>query len=32
MERLGIEVIFGIPGAHILPVHDNLNVNYPVVY
>lgn len=24
MERLGIECIFGIPGAHILPVYDSL--------
>ena len=24
MERLGIETIFGMPGAHILPVYDNL--------
>ncbi len=24
MERLGIETIFGIPGAHILPVYDSL--------
>ena len=24
MERLGIETIFGIPGAHILPVYDRL--------
>ena len=24
MERLGIEVIFGMPGAHILPVYDAL--------
>ena len=24
MERLGIEVIFGMPGAHILPVYDGL--------
>lgn len=24
MERLGIEVIFGMPGAHILPVYDRL--------
>jgi len=24
MERLGIEVIFGMPGAHILPVYDCL--------
>ena len=24
MERLGIRQIFGIPGAHILPVYDNL--------
>ena len=24
MERLGIEYIFGIPGAHILPVYDSL--------
>jgi acetolactate synthase I/II/III large subunit len=24
MERLGIEVIFGMPGAHILPVYDSL--------
>ncbi len=24
MERLGIECIFGIPGAHILPVYDGL--------
>ncbi|MBU1691708.1 MAG: thiamine pyrophosphate-binding protein, partial [Gammaproteobacteria bacterium] len=24
LERLGIEVIFGIPGAHILPVYDSL--------
>jgi acetolactate synthase-1/2/3 large subunit len=24
MERLGIETVFGIPGAHILPVYDRL--------
>lgn len=24
LERLGIEVIFGMPGAHILPVYDSL--------
>src|SRR5574340_311096 len=24
MERLGIEVIFGMPGSHILPVYDSL--------
>lgn len=24
MERLGVEVIFGMPGAHILPVYDAL--------
>jgi acetolactate synthase-1/2/3 large subunit len=24
MERLGIEIIFGMPGAHILPVYDSL--------
>jgi acetolactate synthase-1/2/3 large subunit len=24
MERLGIDVIFGMPGAHILPVYDSL--------
>lgn len=24
MERLGIEAIFGMPGAHILPVYDSL--------
>ena len=24
MERLGIDTIFGMPGAHILPVYDNL--------
>jgi len=24
MERLGIECIFGMPGAHILPVYDSL--------
>lgn len=24
LERLGIETIFGIPGAHILPVYDSL--------
>ena len=24
MERLGVEVIFGMPGAHILPVYDRL--------
>jgi acetolactate synthase-1/2/3 large subunit len=24
MERLGIECVFGIPGAHILPVYDSL--------
>lgn len=24
MERLGIEYIFGMPGAHILPVYDKL--------
>jgi acetolactate synthase-1/2/3 large subunit len=24
MERLGIETIFGMPGAHILPVYDSL--------
>ena len=24
MERLGVEVIFGMPGAHILPVYDGL--------
>ena len=30
MERLGVEYIFGMPGAHILPVYDSLhdsNVN-----
>lgn len=25
MERLGIRVIFGMPGAHILPVYDHLH-------
>ena len=25
MERLGIETVFGIPGAHILPVYDSLH-------
>ncbi len=24
MERLGIEHVFGMPGAHILPVYDSL--------
>jgi len=24
MERLGVEVIFGMPGSHILPVYDSL--------
>jgi acetolactate synthase-1/2/3 large subunit len=24
LERLGVEYIFGMPGAHILPVYDNL--------
>jgi acetolactate synthase-1/2/3 large subunit len=24
MERLGIETVFGMPGAHILPVYDGL--------
>ncbi len=24
LERLGIEIIFGMPGAHILPVYDSL--------
>jgi len=24
MEKLGIEYIFGMPGAHILPVYDSL--------
>jgi len=24
MERLGIEVIFGMPGAHVLPIYDRL--------
>ena len=24
MERLDIEVIFGMPGAHVLPVYDSL--------
>lgn len=24
MERLGIEVIFGMPGAHVLPIYDEL--------
>ena len=24
MERLGIDTIFGMPGAHILPVYDSL--------
>jgi len=24
MERLGVEVVFGMPGAHILPVYDRL--------
>ena len=24
LERLGIEVIFGMPGAHILPIYDSL--------
>lgn len=26
MRRLGIEYIFGMPGAHILPVYDSLYV------
>ena len=25
LERLGIEYIFGVPGAHILPVYDSLH-------
>ncbi len=29
LERLGIEYIFGMPGAHILPVYDSLH-NSPV--
>jgi len=29
MERLGIEAIFGMPGAHILPVYDGL-YNSPI--
>jgi acetolactate synthase-1/2/3 large subunit len=24
LEQLGIEYIFGMPGAHILPVYDSL--------
>lgn len=24
LERLGVKIIFGMPGAHILPVYDNL--------
>ena len=24
MERLGVEVIFGMPGAHVLPIYDEL--------
>ena len=24
LERLGVEYIFGMPGAHILPVYDSL--------
>ncbi|MCU7884581.1 MAG: hypothetical protein KZQ82_10330, partial [Candidatus Thiodiazotropha sp. (ex Lucinoma annulata)] len=24
MERLGIDAIFGMPGAHILPIYDAL--------
>ena len=24
LERLGIEVIFGMPGAHVLPIYDSL--------
>ncbi|MCK5263637.1 MAG: hypothetical protein KAJ92_08105, partial [Gammaproteobacteria bacterium] len=24
MEQLGIDTIFGMPGAHILPVYDSL--------
>ncbi len=24
LERIGVETIFGIPGAHILPVYDSL--------
>jgi acetolactate synthase-1/2/3 large subunit len=24
MERLGVEVIFGMPGAHVLPIYDRL--------
>lgn len=24
MERLGIDVIFGMPGAHVLPIYDSL--------
>ncbi len=30
MQRLGIETIFGIPGAHVLPIYDRLydsNIN-----
>ncbi|MCB1926017.1 MAG: thiamine pyrophosphate-binding protein, partial [Gammaproteobacteria bacterium] len=24
MERLGIDLIFGMPGAHVLPIYDSL--------
>jgi acetolactate synthase-1/2/3 large subunit len=24
MERLGIEYVFGMPGAHVLPIYDGL--------
>jgi hypothetical protein len=24
LERLGVEVIFGMPGAHVLPIYDQL--------
>jgi acetolactate synthase-1/2/3 large subunit len=24
LERLGVEVIFGMPGAHVLPIYDRL--------
>lgn len=27
MERLGVEMLFGIPGAHILPVYDHLHAS-----
>ncbi|MDA8257826.1 MAG: thiamine pyrophosphate-binding protein, partial [Betaproteobacteria bacterium] len=25
LERLGIDTIFGMPGAHVLPIYDRLH-------